>query len=56
MGGSFGGYSTLAGLTLFPELFTCGADLVGPSNLITLLEAYAPLLATHAGVIHYPCR
>jgi dipeptidyl aminopeptidase/acylaminoacyl peptidase len=42
MGGSFGGYSTLAGLTLFPELFACGVDLVGPSNLITLLESLPP--------------
>jgi len=42
MGGSFGGYSTLAGLTLFPKLFACGVDLVGPSNLITLLESVPP--------------
>lgn len=41
-GGSFGGYSTLAGLTFFPELFACGVDLVGPSNLITLLESMPP--------------
>ena len=39
MGGSFGGYSTLAGLTFFPDLFACGVDIVGPSNLITLLES-----------------
>lgn len=39
MGGSFGGYSTLAGLTFFPELYACGVDIVGPSNLITLLES-----------------
>jgi len=38
MGGSFGGYSTLAGLTLYPEVFACGVDLFGPVNLITLLE------------------
>jgi dipeptidyl aminopeptidase/acylaminoacyl peptidase len=42
MGGSFGGYSTLAGLTFMPELFACGVDLVGPSNLITLLESVPP--------------
>lgn len=42
MGGSFGGYSTLAGLTLYPELYACGVDLVGPSNLITLLESMPP--------------
>ncbi len=56
MGGSFGGYSTLAGLTLFPELYACGVDLVGPSNLITLLESMPPywkplieLFATRVG-------
>ncbi|HNB53482.1 MAG TPA: S9 family peptidase, partial [Anaerolineales bacterium] len=42
MGGSFGGYSTLAGLTMFPETFACGVDIVGPSNLITLLETIPP--------------
>jgi dipeptidyl aminopeptidase/acylaminoacyl peptidase len=39
MGGSFGGYSTLAQLTMNPELFACGVDIVGPSNLATLLES-----------------
>jgi dipeptidyl aminopeptidase/acylaminoacyl peptidase len=42
MGGSFGGYSTLAGVTMFPTTFACGVDLVGPSNLITLLESMPP--------------
>jgi len=37
-GGSYGGYETLAGLTMTPELFACGVDLVGPSNLVTFLE------------------
>jgi len=38
MGGSYGGYATLAGLTFTPDVFACGVDIVGPSNLITLLE------------------
>ncbi|MDD4653390.1 MAG: S9 family peptidase [Methanothrix sp.] len=42
MGGSYGGYATLAGLTLTPQLFACGVDIVGPSNLITLLETIPP--------------
>lgn len=42
LGGSFGGYSVLAGLTLFPDAFACGVDIVGPSNLITLLESIPP--------------
>jgi dipeptidyl aminopeptidase/acylaminoacyl peptidase len=39
MGGSYGGYATLAGLAFTPELYACGVDIVGPSNLKTLLEA-----------------
>ncbi|MFW6412580.1 MAG: alpha/beta hydrolase family protein [Oceanicaulis sp.] len=41
-GGSYGGYATLAGLTFTPETFACGVDIVGPSNLVTLLEAIPP--------------
>lgn len=39
MGGSYGGYATLAGLAFTPELFACGVDIVGPSNIFTLLES-----------------
>jgi dipeptidyl aminopeptidase/acylaminoacyl peptidase len=39
MGGSYGGYATLAGLTFTPDLYTCGVDIVGPSNLYTLLAS-----------------
>jgi dipeptidyl aminopeptidase/acylaminoacyl peptidase len=42
MGGSYGGYATLVGLTKTPELFACGVDIVGPSNLITLIESVPP--------------
>lgn len=42
MGGSYGGYATLAGLTMTPEAFACGVDIVGPSNLITFLESVPP--------------
>lgn len=38
MGGSFGGYSVLAGLTYTPDFFCCGVDIVGPSNWKTLFE------------------
>ncbi len=38
MGGSYGGYATLVGLTYTPEVFACGVDIVGPSSLVTLLE------------------
>jgi len=42
MGGSYGGYATLAGLTMTPKEFACGVDIVGPSNLITLLKTIPP--------------
>ncbi len=45
MGGSYGGYATLVGLTFTPELFACGVDIVGPSNLITLLNNIPPYWA-----------
>ena len=38
-GGSYGGYATLVGLTFTPERFACGVDIVGPSNLETLLAS-----------------
>jgi dipeptidyl aminopeptidase/acylaminoacyl peptidase len=42
MGGSYGGYATLAGLAFTPEKFACGVDIVGPSNLETLLKTIPP--------------
>ena len=39
MGGSYGGYATLVGLTFTPNTFACGVDIVGPSNLITLVNS-----------------
>ncbi len=39
MGGSYGGYATLVGLTFTPDTFACGVDIVGPSNIITLLNS-----------------
>jgi len=42
MGGSYGGYATLAGVTFTPTKFACGVDIVGPSNLETLLKTIPP--------------
>lgn len=42
MGGSYGGYATLAGVTFTPDKFACGVSIVGPSNLVTLLETIPP--------------
>jgi dipeptidyl aminopeptidase/acylaminoacyl peptidase len=41
-GGSYGGYATLVALTFTPEKFACGVDVVGPSNLLTLLSTIPP--------------
>jgi dipeptidyl aminopeptidase/acylaminoacyl peptidase len=46
MGGSYGGYATLAGLAFTPDLYACGVDIVGPSNLITLLQSFPPYWET----------
>lgn len=45
MGGSYGGYATLAGLTFTPDVFAAGVDIVGPSNLITLMQSIPPYWA-----------
>ncbi|HEX9948377.1 MAG TPA: S9 family peptidase [Allosphingosinicella sp.] len=42
MGGSYGGYAVLAGLAFTPDKFACGVDIVGPSNLGTLLSTIPP--------------
>jgi dipeptidyl aminopeptidase/acylaminoacyl peptidase len=52
MGGSYGGYATLAGLTFTPEVFACGVDIVGPSNLETLLETIPPYWAPMVKQFH----
>jgi dipeptidyl aminopeptidase/acylaminoacyl peptidase len=41
-GVSYGGYAALVGLTFSPEVFACGVSMVGPSNLVTLLETMPP--------------
>ena len=45
MGGSYGGYATLAGMTRDPDLWACGVDIVGPSHVGTLLETIPPYWA-----------
>jgi len=42
MGGSYGGYAALVGVTFSPDVFACAVDIVGPSNLITLLQTIPP--------------
>jgi len=42
MGGSYGGYATLAGITITPHLYACGVDIVGPSHVKTLFQSIPP--------------
>lgn len=42
MGGSYGGYATLAGMTFTPDVYAAGCSIVGPSNLLTLMDSIPP--------------
>jgi dipeptidyl aminopeptidase/acylaminoacyl peptidase len=46
MGGSYGGYATLAGLAFTPDVYAAGVSIVGPSNLLTLLDSIPPYWAS----------
>jgi dipeptidyl aminopeptidase/acylaminoacyl peptidase len=52
MGGSYGGYATLAGVAFSPDAFACGVDIVGPSNLNTLLKTIPPYWSTILSTFH----
>ena len=45
-GASYGGYATLVGVTFTPDLFCCGVDIVGPSNLLTWINSIPPYWST----------
>jgi dipeptidyl aminopeptidase/acylaminoacyl peptidase len=49
-GGSYGGYATLVGLTFTPEVFVAGVDIVGPSNIVTLLQSIPAYWAAQRSV------
>ena len=51
-GGSYGGYAALVGATFTPERFACAVDLVGPSNLITLIESVPPYWEPMIAMFH----
>ncbi|HLX48725.1 MAG TPA: S9 family peptidase [Streptosporangiaceae bacterium] len=51
-GGSYGGYATLAGAAFTPDLYCCGVDIVGPSNLKTLIESIPPYWAPMIAIFH----
>ncbi len=52
MGGSYGGYATLAGLAFTPDVYACGVSIVGPSNLITLLNSIPPYWEAGRKIFH----
>jgi dipeptidyl aminopeptidase/acylaminoacyl peptidase len=51
-GGSYGGYAALAGAAFTPDLFCCAVDIVGPSNLKTLIETIPPYWAPMIAQFH----
>jgi dipeptidyl aminopeptidase/acylaminoacyl peptidase len=51
-GGSYGGYAALAGAAFTPDLFRCAVDIVGPSNLKTLIETIPPYWAPMISQFH----
>ncbi len=52
MGGSYGGYAVLAGLAFTPNVYACGVSIVGPSNLITLLNSIPPYWEAGRKIFH----
>ncbi|MGA7991524.1 MAG: S9 family peptidase [Thermoanaerobaculia bacterium] len=54
MGGSYGGYATLVGVTFTPDLFACGVDIVGPSSLASLIESFPPYWGPYLSNTWYP--
>ena len=51
-GGSYGGYTTLAGLTFTPDLYACGVDYVGVSNLFSWMAAVPPYWKPYLEMIY----
>ncbi|MHB8885734.1 MAG: alpha/beta hydrolase family protein [Methylovirgula sp.] len=52
LGGSYGGYAVLAGLAFTPDRFIRGVDIVGPSNLETLLASIPPYWEPMKALFH----
>jgi dipeptidyl aminopeptidase/acylaminoacyl peptidase len=51
-GGSYGGYAALAGAAFTPDVYRCAVDIVGPSNLKTLIETIPPYWAPMIAQFH----
>jgi len=52
VGGSYGGYATLVGMSMTPDVFACGVDIVGMSNLHTFIASIPPYWAPELGVLY----
>ncbi len=52
MGGSYGGYATLAGVTFTPDLYAAAVSIVGPSSLLTLLDSIPPYWESFRIIFH----
>src|SRR5213082_3276356 len=52
MGGSYGGYATLAGVAFTPDLYAAAVSIVGPSNLLTLLNSIPPYWESIRTIFH----
>lgn len=51
-GGSYGGYAALVGATFTPDLFRCAVDVVGPSNLVSLINSIPPYWSSLLATFH----
>ena len=51
-GGSYGGYATLAGLTFTPDLYACGIDYVGVSNMFTFMKSIPEYWKPHLEMMY----
>lgn len=47
MGGSYGGYATMVGLTFTPDVFAAGVSVVGISNLVSVSKNHPPYWAPY---------
>src|SRR5436309_6904238 len=52
MGGSYGGYATLAGVTFTPDLYAAAVDYVGPSNMFTFMKTIPPYWKPYLDMFH----
>jgi dipeptidyl aminopeptidase/acylaminoacyl peptidase len=50
MGGSYGGYATLAGVTFTPDLYAAAVAIVAPSSLLTLLNSIPPYWESYKNI------